>query len=208
MTFYEDSVTQTQMNYSLNYPLYASGDTAVELSHKKAAPYDEQIDAFIDMVKEAEAIVVGGASGLSAAGGGDFYYEDNDSFKKYFGKYEKKYHFNGAFAGTVAHWHSRREFWGYMATFLHTTQTVPARKPYLDLADIIAGKDFFVLTINQDTQFLRLYPEDKVSQIQGDHRFFQCSHCCRDFTWDAVKPVADMIDAMGDGTSVPKDLIP
>ena len=73
---------------------------------------------------------------------------------------------------------------------------------------MLKGKDFFVLTTNQDTQFVKLYPESKVAAIQGDHRFFQCAACCTDDTWDAVKPVAEMMDAMGEGTSIPKTMIP
>ena len=42
-----------------------------------------------------------GCSGLSAAGGGDFYYEDNDSYRKYFRPFAEKYHFKGAFAGMM-----------------------------------------------------------------------------------------------------------
>src|SRR5699024_3300151 len=77
-----------------------------------------------------------------------------------------------------------------------------------DLNHLLQGKDFFVLTTNQDTQFVKIYPEDKVAQIQGDHRFFQCARCCTDETWDAVKPVAKMVKAMGEGTAVPKEMIP
>ena len=95
-----------------------------------------------------------------------------------------------------------------MATFLNTTQNAPIREPYLDLDRILQGKDFHILTTNQDTQFVKIYPEEKVSEIQGDHRFFQCSQCCQDETWDAVQPVADMIAAMGEGTMVPDELIP
>ena len=62
-----------------------------------------------------------------------------------------------------------------MATFLNTTQNAPIREPYLDLDRILQGKDFHILTTNQDTQFVKIYPEEKVSEIQGDHRFFQCS---------------------------------
>ena len=65
-----------------------------------------------------------------------------------------------------------------------------------------------ILTTNQDTQFVKLYPEEKVAEIQGDHRFFQCAACCTDDTWDAVKPVADMVAAMGDDTKIPTNLIP
>lgn len=208
MSFYENLVMETQMNFSNYYYVYAQGGTPVKLTEKPALPYEEQVSRFAEEVKRADCVVVGGASGLSAAGGGDFYYEDNDTFKKYFGKYEKKYGFHGAFAGTTAHWSTREEYWGYMATFLHTTQTAPVRAPYLDLDAILAGKDFFVLTTNQDTQFLRLYPESRVAEIQGDHRSFQCARCCTDDTWDAVKPVEEMIRAMGDDTAVPSELIP
>ena len=208
MSFYEDLVMQTQMNYSRHYHVYASGGTPYQLSDKKQMPYQEQIQSLVHQIKTADCVVVGGASGLSAAGGGDFYYEDNASFRKYFGKFAAKYHFKGAFDGMMYQWKDRANFWAYLATFLHTTQTAPVRQPYLDLDALLKGKDFFVLTTNQDTQFVKLYPENKVAEIQGDHRFFQCAACCTDDTWDAVKPVEEMIETMGDGIAIPAELIP
>lgn len=182
MSFYEDLVTQTQMNYSRYYPVYAAGWTPYQLSDRPPLPYSEQIDLLVEKIRGADCVLVGGASGLSAAGGGDFYYEDNASYRQYFGKYAEKYHFKGAFAGMMHPWARREEFWGYLATFLHATQTAPIRKPYLDLDALLRGKDFFLLTTNQDTQFVKLYPEEKVAEIQGDHRFFQCASCCADDT--------------------------
>lgn len=208
MSFYENLVIETQDTYTRYHQVYAAGGTPYELSTRPALPQDEQISRLVREIREADCVLVGGASGLSAAGGGDFYYEDNASFRRYFGKFAEKYHLKGAFDGTTHHWDDRREFWGYLATFLHTTLTAPVRPPYLDLDALLAGKDFFVLTTNQDTQFIKLYPEDKVAEIQGDHRFFQCSVCCTDDTWDAVRPVENMITAMGEGTSVPEKLIP
>ena len=208
MSCYENLVMKTQMNYSGHYSTYASGGTAVVLSKQKPLPYEEQIQEFVRRVQEAECIIVGGASGLSAAGGGDFYYGDSPSFRKHFGKFADKYGFKGAFSGMMHRFSTRHEHWGYVATFLNTTQNAPIREPYLDLDRILQGKDFHILTTNQDTQFVKIYPEEKVSEIQGDHRFFQCSRCCQDETWDAVQPVADMIAAMGEGTMVPDELIP
>ena len=72
MSCYENLVMKTQMNYSRHYSTYASGGTAVVLSKQKPLSYEEQIQEFVRRVQEAECIVVGGASGLSAAGGGDF----------------------------------------------------------------------------------------------------------------------------------------
>ena len=196
------------MNYSRYYSLYAAGKTPYQLTDKKPLPYDRQIEILLEEIEQADCVIVGGASGLSAAGGGDFYYEDNASYRKYFGKYAEKYHFKGAFDGMMRQWDSREEFWGYLATFLHTTQTAEIRTPYQDLNDLLKGKDFFVITTNQDTQFVKLYPEEQVAEIQGDHRFFQCKDCCADETWDAVKPVEEMIKAMGGRTAVPSELIP
>ena len=208
MSFYENLVMQTQLNYSRYYGVYAAGKTPYELADKKALTYEKQIEALLQELEEADCVVVGGASGLSAAGGGDFYYGNTPSFQKYFGKFAKKYGFEGAFAGMQFSFAAREERWGYIATFLNTTQKAPVREPYLDLDRLLQGKDFHILTTNQDTQFVKLYPEEKVSEIQGDHRFFQCSRCCEDDTWDAVKPVEEMIQAMGEGTFVPIELIP
>lgn len=208
MTFYEELVIQTQRNYEQYYGVYARGGVPYELAGPSPLSYDEQIDLFAAKVREADCILVGGASGLSAAGGGDFYYENNDSYKKYFGRFAEKYGFNGAFDGMSHRWDDRGEFWGYLAIFLHTTQSAPIRAPYHDLAAILDGRDFHVVTTNQDTQFVKAFLEEKVSEIQGDHRFFQCSRCCTDYLWDAVGPVNRMIEAMGEGTSVPEDMIP
>lgn len=84
MNFYDDLVMQTQMNYSKYYHIYASGSTPYQLTDQKPLLYSEQVNRLVQEVKEADCVVVGGASGLSAAGGGDFYYEDNDSYRKYF----------------------------------------------------------------------------------------------------------------------------
>lgn len=209
MTSYENLVIQAQMKGAAARGYFSGGQPAYVMTKKTPLPYEEQLALCIQKIEEADCVIVGGASGLSAAGGGDFYYEDNASFRKYFGKYAKKYGFKGAFDGMIGNrFPTREEHWGYVATFLHTTQTAPVREPYLDLDAILKGKDFHVLTTNQDTQFMKLYPEDMVSEIQGDHRFFQCSRQCSDDTWDAVEPVHQMIEAMGEDTSIPTGLIP
>lgn len=208
MTLYEQLVTTTQMNFERYHGVYATGGVPYELAGPSPLSYDEQIERLVREVEEADCVLVGGASGLSAAGGGDFYYGDTPSFREHFGKFAEKYGIKGAFDGSFRQWETPEEKWAYLSTFLHTTQTAPVRTPYLDLDGLLSGKDFFVLTTNQDTQFVKLYPEEKVAEIQGDHRFFQCERCCTDDTWDAVEPVRQMIEAQGDGTRIPTELIP
>ncbi len=78
MSIYENLVMQTQMNYSRYYGMYMAGKSPYKNSDK-VIPYKEQIHIFAKQIQNAECIIVGGASGLSASGGGNFYYEDNES---------------------------------------------------------------------------------------------------------------------------------
>lgn len=208
MSLYEDLVTQCQMTYQRYYSVYASGGAPYQMAEPSPLAYDAQIDRLIHEIEQADCVLVGAAAGLSAAGGADFYYGDTPSFRKHFGKFAEKYGIRGAFDGSFRQWETPEEKWAYLSTFLYTTLSAPVRAPYLDLDALLAGKDFFVLTTNQDTQFVKLYPDSKVAEIQGDHRFFQCAQCCCDETWDAVEPVHRMIDAQGDGTRIPTELIP
>ncbi len=147
MNFYESLVNQVQMNYYNYYSYYQNGSTPYKLTSLPKPSYDEQIEDFINRVEGAEVIIVGGGSGLSAAGDGDFYYEDNESYRKYFGKFRDKYGFKGAFSGMYYPYKTRNEFWGYLATFLNTTQSAELRKPYKDLDEILRGKDFSSLLL-------------------------------------------------------------
>ena len=208
MMTYDELTMRAQDNYGRYHSVYRSGGSPYRMSSRDPLPYDEQIRRFAQEVRDADVVIVGGASGLSAAGGGDFYYEDNESYRRYFKPYAEKYRFKGAFDGMFRRWDDRGEFWGYLATFLNTTLTAPVRQPYLDLDAILEGKEFHIITTNQDTQFVKIYPEGNVAELQGDHRFFQCSRECHDGTWDSTETVRRLMEARGDGTSVPEDMIP
>ena len=136
MNFYDDLVMQTQMNYSKYYPTYASGSTPYQLTDKKPLPYSEQIDRLVQEVKEADCVVEGGASGLSAAGGGDFYYEDNDSYRKYFRPFAEKYHFKGAFAGMM---HPLED----KGRVLGVSRHIPSHHPDRTCASFLSGSRRF-----------------------------------------------------------------
>ena len=161
MSLYEELVTQTQMNYQRYYGLYASGRIPYELTDKKPQSYKEQISRLVQEIRDADCVVVGGASGLSAAGGGDFYYEDNASYRKYFGKYAEKYGFKGAFDGMFRQWDDRAEFWGYLATFLQDVY-----KRQVEAAD---RKRFeFVNSIVKDVEKRTVFTKDKNFQDKID----------------------------------------
>ena len=62
MSFYEDLVMQTQMNYSKYYHVYASGGTPYQLADKKPLPYKEQIKRLTQEIRDADCC--GGGRGL------------------------------------------------------------------------------------------------------------------------------------------------
>jgi len=74
-------------------------------------------------------------------------------------------------------------------------------QPYKDLFEILKGKNYYILTTNQDTQFTRDFPEKKISAIQGDWRYFQCSRRCHDELYDSVETLHKLNDAI-----VPEEL--
>ena len=57
MSFYENLVMQTQMNYQQYYSVYASGRTPYALSEKKPLSYQEQISRLVHEIREADCIL-------------------------------------------------------------------------------------------------------------------------------------------------------
>lgn len=170
--------------------------------------YKEQVKILADMINDADAIVVGGASGMSAAAGYRHYYVRDDMFVENWGDYEKKYGFHNSFDGFYYPFKTPEERWGFLSHYIRHIMDAPVGKPYQDLKELLGDKNFHILTTNQDLQFIKEFPEEKVSQIQGEWRFLQCSRRCHDALYDAVKPIHDMADAIDDDLKVPSELIP
>ena len=168
--------------------------------------YQENIDLFRQKIQEAEVIVVGGASGMSAAAGYNWY-RDDEMFRKYFNAFAEGYGIDSVFGGFYHKFRTEEERWAYLATLINFVADVPVGEPYKDLAKILKDKEYFILTTNQDTQFLQVFPEEKVSAIQGDWTSIQCSGPCHDQVYPFVDQAKEMLNHM-EGTKVPSGLVP
>ena len=73
---------------------------------------------------------------------------------------------------------------------------------------LMEGKNYHVLTTNQDFQFTHVVPEEKLSAIQGDFRYFQCSHRCHDALYACKEQVYEMDAAIDENLCIPTELIP
>ena len=81
--------------------------------------HEQNVSLLMEKIEDADAICVGAASGLSAAGGHTFYYQRDKLFVEIFGAYEKKYGYHNSFDGFYYRYQSAEERWGFLAQSLH-----------------------------------------------------------------------------------------
>lgn len=164
--------------------------------------------SLLDEIEKADAILVGGASGMSAAAGFRHYYERDDMFGELFGDFEEKYGYHSSFDGAYYPYPKSEQRWAYFARFCNAIFDAYTGEPYRDIAKLLEGKSFHVLTTNQDGQFDRVFPEGKISAIQGDWRYFQCSRGCHDKLYPAEKAYRELAEATNADLEIPSSLIP
>lgn len=168
---------------------------------------EDTIELLKKKIDEADAIVVGGASGISAASGFVFYYQNDAVFRQIAGSLEKKYGFHNFFDAFYHQGHTRGEHWAMIlreTKYLYECQT---GETYIDLAELLQGKNYYIATTNQDAQFYRTFPADKITCIQGDSRYWQCSVPCHDQIYENKAQVFKLCEQI-ENDALPEKLIP
>lgn len=134
-------------------------------------PYEEGIERLARAIRQADAILVGAGSGLSTAAGLDF---GGKRLLQYFPDFVAKYHMKDMYTGCFAPFESREERWAYWArwAWINRYEDIPGTA-LQTLKQILAGRDYFVLTTNIDHTFQRSgFPKDKLCYTQGGFRPF------------------------------------
>lgn len=168
--------------------------------------YKENINTLLEKIEEADAIVIGGASGMSAAAGYNWY-KDDANFRKYFDAFANEYGIDSIFGGFYHRFLTEEERWGYLATLINFVADVPVGQPYKDLRNLLKNKNYYILTTNQDTQFSQVFPEEKVSAIQGNWTYLQCSSPCHDQVYPYAEQAKELTSHI-EGTKIPTDMVP
>ena len=169
--------------------------------------FTDQIKTLYYKIQESDAIVIGAASGMSAAAGYLHWYQNDDFFYKNFQDFYDKYKFTGTFNGFYHPYKSEEERWAFLGRLNYVLYESPITETYKNLIDIIRNKTYHVLTTNQDFLFSKIIPEEKISAIQGDWRYYQCGKPCHDKLYDS-KELAYTINAAIHDTKIPSDLVP
>lgn len=170
--------------------------------------FQQNVVQLLDKVQSADAILVGAAAGMSNACGYNFFYADDALFQKYFGEFQKRYGFIGAFNGFYYRYPSSRARWAFLSRMGCLLYECKAGQPYHDLMELIKNKPHHVMTTNQDFLFTQVVPEENLSAIQGDSRYYQCSRRCHDMIYYNKKMVYTMNAAIDENLEIPEELIP
>lgn len=109
----------------------------------------EDINFLKEKIEQADAIVVGGASGMSAASVFIFYYREDDVFKSLEGSLAKKYNRHNMFDLFNDQRPSRGEQWALMLRTIKYVYECYTGETYTDLAKLLNGKNYYIATTNQ-----------------------------------------------------------
>ena len=168
----------------------------------------QNVEKLAEAIAQSDAILVGAAAGMSAACGFDFFYSNDAMFRKYLGEFGAKYGYVGAFNGFYYRYPSSEARWAFLARMCYMEYECPTGQPYYDLMNLLRGKNYHIMTTNQDFQFTRVVPEEKLSAIQGDSRYFQCSRRCHDEIFYNRDMIYAMNDAIDENLCISTELIP
>ena len=164
------------------------------------------ISRLADTLAAVDAVVVGAGAGLSTSAG--FTYS-GERFQKYFADFIEAYGFSDMYSAGFYPFKTLEERWAYWSRHIWYNRYIPAPKnTYAKLAQLLAGKDFFVLTTNVDHQFqLAGFPKDRLFYTQGDYGLWQCSQPCHENTYDNYETVKLMVETQRD-MRVSSELVP
>ena len=159
-----------------------------------------------ERIDQADAVVIGGGSGLSSAAGYDHYHW-SPALAEALAPFRECYGFTSPLAGFYHCFSSYGEQWGYYSQYIRFLWEAPTGQPYLDLQALVADKPAFVLTTNVDRQFFRVFPEEQICAFQGDFGYCQCSQPCRDAIWENQELVKELTGRLV-GVRLPEDAVP
>ena len=168
--------------------------------------YLDNIEKLKNKMESADAIVVGVGAGMSTAAGLSY---DGERFERYFSDFHQKYGISDMYSGGFYPFETLEKYWAWWSRQIYVNRyDVPAGKPYVDLLELLKGKDYFVLTTNVDHQFQKAgFDKKRLFYTQGDYGLWQCSKPCHQKTYDNEQAVRRMV-AGQKNMRIPSEWIP
>ena len=164
--------------------------------YPEAAPYEKQLAILREKLAQADALLVGAGAGLSTAAGLSY---DGARFQKYFFDFAEKYGIHDMYTGGFYPFPSPEVYWAWWSRHIYFNRYVDAPSDvYPTLRQLVAGKDYFVLTTNVDHQFQRSgFDKRRLFYTQGDYGLLQSVQPEVARTYDNREMVEAMLEAQG-----------
>lgn len=177
-----------------------------KLTTTSTGNYSEQINRISTEIKEADAIIIGAGSGLSASAGLTY---AGERFEQYFSDFIQKYHFHDMYTAGFYPYQTPEEYWAYWSRHIfYNRYHTPPGNAYLDLLKLIKNKDYFIITTNVDHQFqLAGFDKKRLFYTQGDYGLWQCSGPCHRQTYHNEHAVRRMVAEQKE-MRIPSHLLP
>ena len=168
--------------------------------------FKRRVERLADTLLQADAVVIGAGSGLSASAG--FTY-GGERFFKYFGDFAEKYGIRDMYSGGFYPYKTLEEYWAWWSRHIYYNRYVEPPVPvYQRLLELVKEKDYFVITTNVDHCFQKAgFDKERLFYTQGDYGLWQCSGPCHQETYDNEEQVRQMIAEQKD-MRIPTELIP
>ena len=173
---------------------------------RKQDTVTESVKELHRCLEQAEAVVIGAGSGLSAAAG--FTYSGK-RFEEHFREFIEKYGMTDMYSAGFYPFASQEEKWAYWSRHIYYNRyDQPAGTAYTQLLSLVKERNYFVITTNVDHQFsLAGFEESRIFAVQGDYGLFQCKKACHKKLYDNEKQVRAML-ARQKNCRIPSELVP
>lgn len=175
-------------------------------TNKSTPDCSKQIKRLQTAFDQADTVVIGAGAGLSTSAG--FVYT-GERFTRYFSDFAAMYDFHDMYSGGFYPFSTLEEYWAYWSRYVFVNRYMDAPKAvYTDLLELVAEKDYFVITTNVDHCFQKAgFDKKRLFYTQGDYGLFQCSEPCCQETYDNEALIRQMMEQQHD-MRVPSELVP
>lgn len=173
---------------------------------KSTKNFSDKINRVKDLLKSADAVVIGAGAGLSTSAGFEY---SGEKFKKYFSDFAEKYGITDMYSGGFYPYQTLEEYWAWWSRQIYCNRYIDAPKPlYQKLLSLVKDKNYFVITTNVDHCFQKSgFDKQRLFYMQGDYGLFQCSEPCCQKTYDNEELVLKMVQ-LQKNMKIPSELVP
>ena len=166
----------------------------------------ERLEEAYKKLDNADNIIIGAGAGLSDAAGLKY---NGRRFTDNFKPFIDKYKFTDLYTSSFYPFKTDEERWAYWAKHISINRyETPATQLYKDLLKLAKSKNYFVITTNVESQFVKAnFDIQRLFAVQGDYGMLQCAIGCHSKLYPNERLVSEMINQTND-CKIPTELVP